>query len=290
MAAVAAVLVAFALNLFGVFHVGGGGGGLASKVDQSHGLRAARARACSRWCWPPPARRPCWAARWASRSRRGPPRWWRCSSPWGWGWRCPSACWCWCRASRSSCRGRARGWSAPSSCLLRAAGHHGVAAVGDGRAWPAWTGWRGSRPSSRRWGSRRGCTGSRRARAGGAGCPGCSRAGWCWRWARWRCASARRRRGAPSGRGGGAGGLAHAAADEEAVAAALEARPVFIDFTADWCLTCKFNEHRAAARRRAGGLRRRKVALFVADWTRRDAEIEEARGARGARACPCTWC
>jgi thiol:disulfide interchange protein/DsbC/DsbD-like thiol-disulfide interchange protein len=62
---------------------------------------------------------------------------------------------------------------------------------------------------------------------------------------------------------------------EEAVAAALAAgQPVFIDFTADWCLTCKFNERTVLRREDVrAAFAQHKVAFFVADWTRRDASI-----------------
>ena len=63
--------------------------------------------------------------------------------------------------------------------------------------------------------------------------------------------------------------------DEAAVAAALAAgQPVFIDFTADWCLTCKFNERTVLTREQVrAAFAEHKVAFFVADWTRRDARI-----------------
>ncbi|HEX8706374.1 MAG TPA: thioredoxin family protein, partial [Myxococcaceae bacterium] len=63
--------------------------------------------------------------------------------------------------------------------------------------------------------------------------------------------------------------------DEAAVTAALKAgQPVFIDFTADWCLTCKFNERTVLAREPVrAAFARHQVAFFVADWTRRDARI-----------------
>ncbi|MCY1073281.1 protein-disulfide reductase DsbD family protein [Archangium lansingense] len=63
--------------------------------------------------------------------------------------------------------------------------------------------------------------------------------------------------------------------DEAAVAAALKAgQPVFIDFTADWCLTCKFNERTVLTREDVrAAFSQHKVAFFVADWTRRDERI-----------------
>ncbi|WP_224371995.1 protein-disulfide reductase DsbD family protein [Hyalangium versicolor] len=76
--------------------------------------------------------------------------------------------------------------------------------------------------------------------------------------------------------------------DEAAVAAALKAgQPVFIDFTADWCLTCKFNERTVLT---SEGVRaaftHHQVAFFVADWTRRDARITAMLGAHGRAGVP----
>jgi len=62
---------------------------------------------------------------------------------------------------------------------------------------------------------------------------------------------------------------------KEAVARELGAgRPVFVDFTADWCLTCKFNERTVLATpavQRA--LAATDTRFLVADWTRPDARI-----------------
>lgn len=76
--------------------------------------------------------------------------------------------------------------------------------------------------------------------------------------------------------------------DETAVAAALKAgQPVFIDFTADWCLTCKFNERTVLTREDVRtAFSRHQVAFFVADWTRRDARITSMLGAHGRAGVP----
>jgi len=72
------------------------------------------------------------------------------------------------------------------------------------------------------------------------------------------------------------------------VAAELRAgRPVFVDFTADWCLTCKFNEGTVLARpavRQA--LAATGTRLLVADWTRPDALIAAELAARGRAGIP----
>lgn len=76
--------------------------------------------------------------------------------------------------------------------------------------------------------------------------------------------------------------------DEAAVASALQAgQPVFIDFTADWCLTCKFNERTVLSREDVrAAFTKHNVAVFVADWTRRDARIREKLGAHGKAGVP----
>ncbi|WNG32687.1 thiol:disulfide interchange protein [Archangium violaceum] len=76
--------------------------------------------------------------------------------------------------------------------------------------------------------------------------------------------------------------------DEAAVAAALEAgQPVFIDFTADWCLTCKFNERTVLTREDVrAAFAEHKVAFFVADWTRRDARISSKLAEFGRAGVP----
>ena len=51
-------------------------------------------------------------------------------------------------------------------------------------------------------------------------------------------------------------------------------RPVFVDFTADWCITCKVNETVVLSQRAVRDeLERWDYATFKADWTRRDDTI-----------------
>jgi len=53
-----------------------------------------------------------------------------------------------------------------------------------------------------------------------------------------------------------------------------EGRPVFVYFTADWCLTCKVNEKSAIARVEVGeAFAKGHVATLVGDWTNADPEI-----------------
>jgi thiol:disulfide interchange protein DsbD len=61
---------------------------------------------------------------------------------------------------------------------------------------------------------------------------------------------------------------------ERVEALRAEGRPVFVDATAAWCITCKVNE-RVALRSAAvqDAFARRNVAFLVADWTRGDPAI-----------------
>jgi thiol:disulfide interchange protein/DsbC/DsbD-like thiol-disulfide interchange protein len=72
-----------------------------------------------------------------------------------------------------------------------------------------------------------------------------------------------------------AGGIAWKPFSREALNAALASdRPVFVDFTAEWCLTCKVNE-RTALRDEAvrKAFLEANVEAFKADWTSRNPEI-----------------
>jgi thiol:disulfide interchange protein/DsbC/DsbD-like thiol-disulfide interchange protein len=64
-------------------------------------------------------------------------------------------------------------------------------------------------------------------------------------------------------------------------------RPVFIDFTADWCITCKTNERFAidTSKVREEFLKRN-VVILKADWTRGDPEITEILKQHGRAGVP----
>ena len=70
-------------------------------------------------------------------------------------------------------------------------------------------------------------------------------------------------------------------------ALAASGRPVFVDFTAAWCVTCQVNKrlvlNDADVR---SAFAKRNVALVRADWTRRDPEITQALAALGRNGVP----
>ena len=64
-------------------------------------------------------------------------------------------------------------------------------------------------------------------------------------------------------------------------------RPVFVDFTAAWCVTCQYNKKTTLANPAVmADLSAKNVALVRADWTRRDPAITAALGQLGRNGVP----
>jgi thiol:disulfide interchange protein DsbD len=66
-----------------------------------------------------------------------------------------------------------------------------------------------------------------------------------------------------------------------------EGRPVFVNFTADWCVSCKVNEGVALSSRRvAEAFRRTGTVYMTGDWTARDPVIAAALAEHGRSGVP----
>ena len=64
-------------------------------------------------------------------------------------------------------------------------------------------------------------------------------------------------------------------------------RPVFVDFTAAWCVTCQFNKRTTLNNAAVlADFEARGVALLRADWTRRDAAITAELARLGRNGVP----
>ncbi|WP_296352389.1 thioredoxin family protein [Ramlibacter sp.] len=64
-------------------------------------------------------------------------------------------------------------------------------------------------------------------------------------------------------------------------------QPVFVDFTAAWCVTCQYNKKATLGREDVlASFRAKNVALLRADWTRRDPAITAALGQLGRNGVP----
>ncbi len=70
-------------------------------------------------------------------------------------------------------------------------------------------------------------------------------------------------------------------------AARASGKPVFLYFTADWCVTCKVNEASSIERESTrAAFETAGVVTLVGDWTRRDAAITQFLTAQGAAGVP----
>ena len=66
-----------------------------------------------------------------------------------------------------------------------------------------------------------------------------------------------------------------------------EGRPIFVYFTADWCVTCKVNEKGALERAQvADAFAKKQVAVLVGDWTRGDPAIGRFLAEHGRSGVP----
>lgn len=66
-----------------------------------------------------------------------------------------------------------------------------------------------------------------------------------------------------------------------------EGTPVFVDFTADWCLTCKVNEKVAINTDTAqDAFARAGVVTLIGDWTTADPEITRFLAGHGRNSIP----
>jgi thiol:disulfide interchange protein/DsbC/DsbD-like thiol-disulfide interchange protein len=96
------------------------------------------------------------------------------------------------------------------------------------------------------------------------------------------------RRGSATSPGTAEGALAWRPYSAELLKAERDSgRIVLLDFTADWCLTCKVNERVALASQAVRvALRDHDVALLRADWTTRDSVVTRALAAFGRNSVP----
>ncbi len=88
--------------------------------------------------------------------------------------------------------------------------------------------------------------------------------------------------------GGGKADVPYEAYSPEKLAAARAAgKPVFVNFTAAWCVTCQVNERVALTSQAVADAFKQTGAVYLkADWTRKDAEIEAELAKHGRAGVP----
>ncbi|MBS0502245.1 MAG: thioredoxin family protein, partial [Proteobacteria bacterium] len=92
---------------------------------------------------------------------------------------------------------------------------------------------------------------------------------------------------APAAAGSGGALKAQPFSETALQAARASGRPVFLYFTADWCLTCKVNEKAAIERQEvADAFARKQIAVLVGDWTNGDPAIGRFIEAQGRSGVP----
>ena len=85
----------------------------------------------------------------------------------------------------------------------------------------------------------------------------------------------------------GANGAWQPWSPERVAQAQAEGRPVFVDFTAAWCVTCQFNKRTTLANSTVQtAFADKRVLLLRADWTRRDAAITAELSRLGRNGVP----
>jgi thiol:disulfide interchange protein DsbD len=64
-------------------------------------------------------------------------------------------------------------------------------------------------------------------------------------------------------------------------------QPVFVDFTAAWCVTCQYNKKTTLSNRELlADFESRRIAMLRADWTRQDPAITAALAQLGRNGVP----
>jgi thiol:disulfide interchange protein DsbD len=92
---------------------------------------------------------------------------------------------------------------------------------------------------------------------------------------------------ASSGGGGKADVPYEAYSPEKLAAARAAGKPVFVNFTAAWCVTCQVNERVALTSQAVADAFQESGAVYLkADWTRKDAEIEAELAKHGRAGVP----